>query len=204
MDEGISSHFDRVRDRYYDPPATPKDRVHFTGESVSDPKIDSIQRRRLRFANLGDVVREAESLHASGYQQAGKWDLGQVCGHLADWMAFPMDGFPAMTFPGRAMGFVVRNTIGGVIVRRVLATGGMPSGASTMRETIPVAGGDESAAIDRLRKTVARFEAFTGPVHPSPIFGKLDRQQWMQLQLVHCGHHLGFLIPKAGVGAAGT
>ena len=42
----------------------------------------------------------------------------------------------------------------------------------------------------------------TGPLHPSPMFGSLDREQLYRLQLIHCAHHLGFLLPRAEMQAA--
>ena len=54
----------------------------------------TVARRPLKFDSLDAVVRDAENLLASGYDRAGNWDLAQVCGHLAEWLRFPMDGFP--------------------------------------------------------------------------------------------------------------
>ncbi len=51
-------------------------------------------RRQLRFNDLDEVVRDAETLLAKGYQKAGNWDLAQCCKHLAEWMRFPVEGFP--------------------------------------------------------------------------------------------------------------
>ena len=51
-----------------------------------------IARRPLQFNSLAEIVAEAEHLHQGGYDPAGKWDLAQVCGHLADWSSYPMDG----------------------------------------------------------------------------------------------------------------
>ena len=73
----------------------------------------------------------------------------------------------------------------------------MPAGNPTIRETIPPPGGDEAAAVEQLREVVAMFQAHTGPYHPSPFFGALDRESCTQMQLVHCAHHLSFLIPKS-------
>jgi hypothetical protein len=160
--------------------------------------VDKPSRRTLRFDDLDDVVREAESLRASGYHRAGAWDLAQVCTHLAEWMRFPLDGFPRPPAPIRAMLWVMKNTFGRRQLRKVLATSSMPAGGPTMPETVAAAGGDETAAVERLRQTVARFKAHTGPLHPSPLFGPLDKEAATRLQLVHCAHHLSFLVPRPG------
>ncbi len=49
------------------------------------------QQRDLTFQNFGEVRSEVESLLRLGYKPVGKWDLAQVCNHLADWSTFPVD-----------------------------------------------------------------------------------------------------------------
>ena len=149
------------------------------------------ERRKLTFATLNDVVRDAEVLLATGYERAGNWDLAQVCGHPADWMTFPVEGFPKPPLPIRMMLGLVRVTLGPGMLRKYLATG-MPAGKPTMPQSVHPAGGDAAA----------RFAAFPGPVHPSPLFGAMDKATATKLQLVHCAHHLSFLVGPA-VPAAG-
>jgi hypothetical protein len=153
-------------------------------------------RRELRFDSLDDVVRDAEQLLAKGYDKAGNWDLAQACGHLANWMSYPLDGFPRPPLPIRLLLAVMRNTVGKRELRRVLDSGRMPAGGPTVRESVPPAGGDAAAAVARLRTAAERFRDHPGPVHPSPLFGALTKDEATRLQLVHCAHHLSFLIPK--------
>jgi hypothetical protein len=156
-----------------------------------------MHRRALQFHDLDEVAREVQRLHTGGYDQVGRWDLAQVCNHLADWMSFPQAGFPqAGPLPVRAMLWSLRNTVGRRMLRKILARQAMPPGGATIRETVHPPGGDESGAVERLRSTVRRFRAHAGPWHPSPLFGELTGDEWEQLQLVHCAHHLSFLIPR--------
>jgi hypothetical protein len=155
-------------------------------------------RRELRFDSLDDVVRDAETLLARGYDKAGTWDLAQVCGHLANWLTYPLDGFPRPPLPVRLILAVMRNMVGKRELRRVLDSGRMPAGGPTVRESVPPAGGDPAAAVARLRAAAERFRDHPGPVRPSPLFGALTRDEATRLQLVHCAHHLSFLIPKQG------
>ena len=69
-------------------------------------------RRELDLCDLDAAVRDTQSLHAVGYLYAGQWDLGQVCGHLADWMRFPLDGFPMPPPPIGLMLWTMRHTVG--------------------------------------------------------------------------------------------
>ena len=59
--------------------------------------------------------------------------------------------------------------------------------------------GDES----RLRAVVERFKGHSGPLHPSPAFGRLTPEQWREVHLWHCEHHLSFLLPRAAAEATG-
>jgi len=160
--------------------------------------VEKPARRPLRFDDFDHVMRDVNALREKGYDRAGNWSLAQVCSHLADWMAFPLDGFPRAPAPIRALLWAMKNTVGRRQLRKILDSGSMPAGGPTMPQTVAGAGGDESAAIERLRRTVARFRSHSGPLHPSPLFGALDKETATRLQLVHCAHHLSFLVPKAG------
>jgi hypothetical protein len=155
-----------------------------------------VRRRTLEFRDLGEAVRDAEALLAGGYDRAGQWDLAQVCGHLAEWLRFPVDGFPRPPLPIRVLLWAMRTTVGPRELRKVLATKAMRSGGPTMPETVPAAGSDEAAAVAKLRAAVERFRDHPGTYHPSPLYGALDRETATRLQLVHCAHHLSFLVPK--------
>ncbi len=155
-----------------------------------------VHRRELAFDDLDAVMRDVEQLAASGYERAGNWDLAQVCGHLADWMRYPVEGYPKAPLPMRAMLWAVRISIGKRELRKILENGSMSAGNPTFRDTIPSPGGDEAAAVEQLRQVVTRFKTHEGKFHPSPVFGQLDRDAMTRLQLVHCAHHLSFLVKK--------
>jgi hypothetical protein len=159
---------------------------------------DKPQRRPLRFNDLDEVVRDAEGLLAKGYDKAGNWDLAQVCGHLAEWLRFPVERFPKAPAPIRAVFWVLRKTVGRKKLLTYISTGSFPAGKPTMPESVPPPGGDPAAAVARLRAAAERFKAHTGPVHPSPLFGQLTKDEGLKLNLIHCAHHLSFLTPKQG------
>jgi hypothetical protein len=152
-------------------------------------------RRELRFESLDDAVRDAETLLARGYDRAGNWDLAQVCDHLADWLTYPVAGFPRAPLPIRMMLGLVRMTLGRGMFEKYLKVG-MPAGKPTMPQSVHAAGEDPAAAIMRLREAARRFTAHAGEYPPSPLFGKLTRDEALKLQLAHTAHHLSFLVPK--------
>ncbi|MBA4065248.1 MAG: hypothetical protein C0501_16355 [Isosphaera sp.] len=157
----------------------------------------AVGRRKLTFATLDEAVADAENLLARGYDRAGNWDLAQCCGHLAEWMRFPMDGFPRQWVPVRVLFWALRNTIGRRTLRKMLATGGMPAGAPTLKQTVPPPGGDAAGAVAELRRTAGRMAAHPDPPKPSPLLGALTRDEWFRVNLLHCAHHLSFLVPRS-------
>lgn len=156
--------------------------------------------RELDYHDWDDLLRDLDTLQRQGYDKAGNWSLGQVCAHLNDWMRFPLDGFPKPPFPVRVLLWTLKTTIGKSQLRKILTTRRMPQNGPTMRETVHAPETDEAKAVDDLRATIARFRADEAPLHPSPLFGEMDRAMWTQLQLVHCAHHLRFLIPRGAGG----
>jgi hypothetical protein len=155
-------------------------------------------RRQLVFNDLDAVVRDAERLQVGGYEKVGNWDLAQVCNHLADWMGFPIDGFPNPPAPIRAVLWVVKKTVGRKKLLGYLKEKSFPAGKPTMPQTVHPAGGDVRAAVERLRQSVGRLKTYTGPIVPSPLFGPMTKDEAVGMQLVHAAHHLSFLIPKQG------
>jgi hypothetical protein len=154
-------------------------------------------RRELRFDTLDEVVRDAENLLAKGYDKTGNWDLAQVCGHLAEWVRYPLDGFPKAPLLARPVFWLVRHTVGKRMGRAMLAGGKMKTGIPTAPQSVPAPGGDDAAGVGRLRESIARWKAHAGPLHASPLFGGLTREQWEKGHLIHCAHHLSFLVPRA-------
>jgi Protein of unknown function (DUF1569) len=158
--------------------------------------IDKPQRRPLQFNDLDEVVRDAENLQARGYERAGSWDLAQVCGHLAEWLRFPVEGFPKAPAPIRAVFWVLRKTVGRKKLLTYIDTRSFPAGKPTMPETVPPPGGDPREAIDKVRRSVNRLKEYTGIIVPSPLFGPMTKDEAVRMQLVHCAHHLSFLVPR--------
>ena len=154
-------------------------------------------RRTLTFDTLDDVVRDAESLLAGGYDKAGNWDLAQVAKHLAEWLRFPVEGFPRMPIFLRPIFWLMRKTIGRKKFLGYIATKSFPAGKPTMPQTVAPPGGDPAAAVAELKKSVERLKAHTGPIVPSPLFGDMTRDECIRMQLVHAAHHLSFLVPRA-------
>jgi hypothetical protein len=152
--------------------------------------------RNLEFRACQEVAAEVDRLHAGGYEKAGTWDLAQVSDHLTYFIQGSLDGF---TF---RVPWLFKVLFGRLVFRRILSQRRMKAGVFTPQKPLPEPGGDEAAAVARLKQVLQKLEAHQGELQPSPFFGYMTPAQWRELHLIHCAHHLGFLIPKESTARA--
>jgi hypothetical protein len=146
--------------------------------------------RELDLRDIQTVNAELDRLLVGGYEQAGNWDLAQVCDHLAFFIDQSLDG-QTVKVP-----WILKVLLGRLMLRRILKQRRMKENGPTPQKPLPNPGGDAAAAVARLKAALARLDAHRGELHASPFFGYLTPAQWRELHLIHCGHHLGFMIPK--------
>jgi hypothetical protein len=149
-----------------------------------------MEHRQLEFKDFADVLAEVDRLHRGGYQKLGQWDLAQTCDHLAYFMQGSLDG---ATY---RVPWLFKVLFGRPVLRRILKQRRMKAGVPTPQKPLPAPGGDEPAAVERFRYVVERLRSHTGELHPSPFFGHLTPDEWRELHLIHCAHHLSYLQPK--------
>lgn len=153
-------------------------------------------RRPLRFGSLADAVADAEALLASGYDKVGNWTLGQCTGHLANWLGYPIDGFPRAPLPVRLVMAVLRATSGKRKLKEYIETQSFPAGAPTAPQSVPTPDTADRDGVEKLKAAANRLMAYDGPIVPSPFFGPMDKATLLRLQCVHAAHHLSFLLPR--------
>jgi hypothetical protein len=149
-----------------------------------------MERRTLRLPSYDDVLAEAESLLAAGYNRAGNWGLAQVCHHLAVVMEMSLDGFPSR-FP-----WFVRLGARWFVLGRILKHRVFRRRFAAPQFLQPPDSADERGALARLRAVIDRLKGHAGPMQPSPVFGHLSGEQWREVHLWHCEHHFSFLRPR--------
>lgn len=151
-------------------------------------------RRSLHFPDFAAVRRDLVALESADREgtlrATGNWTPGQVFAHLAAFMEYPYDGYPAeLRNPPLFIRLMLK------LMRRKILGGGMRPGVK-----IPgIAGGTTGAeemstpdALARLRRAMDRMER-SAPASPNPAFGPLSHAQWIQLNCRHAELHLGFL-----------
>ena len=144
-------------------------------------------RRNIQFSDFDQVAADVNELQAKGYQRCGNWSLGQICDHLAIFMRGSLDGY-SWKIP-----WVFRVTIGSFFLRRILRQKKMATGVKVPKVFLPGEPTDDVASVESFLELVRRYQYHTGPMAPSPLSGKLSRQEWDQLHLIHAAHHLSFL-----------
>lgn len=161
------------------------------GERAMVDTAKVADRRRLRFADTGELLAEIDRVvaadQAGRLRCCGNWTAGQAMGHVATWINYGYEGYPRQVSPP----WFIR------IVLKYLRDG-MPAGVRIPRidagtlGTEPLSTEEGAArlrrAVERLTREPARF--------PSPAFGAMSEHDRVQLNLRHAELHLGFLHPE--------
>ena len=150
-------------------------------------------RRALSYASLDEVMPDVDRL-LRGHTTAGSWSLAQICRHLALSIHCTIDGFPA-----RAP-WIVRKTIGRLLLRRILRTGRFVEGMKAPAAYQPDPGADERAEAEGLRAALRRLADHRGPLVEHPMGGWVTREEWERFHCAHCAHHLSFAVPAPAAG----
>ncbi|MBC7782487.1 MAG: DUF1569 domain-containing protein [Burkholderiales bacterium] len=147
-----------------------------------------MQRRKLDFVSFDQFRDDVRALAAGPYDRAGQWSLAQAADHIAMFLEMSMEGFSVrvpwyLRIGGRPMKWIT------------LRRRSIPSGIKGPPGLMPPEGRTDKEAAERLLGAIARYTAHTQPLHPSPLFGRLPREEWDQIHLIHAAHHFSFLIP---------
>ena len=146
-------------------------------------------RRTLSFGSFDEIMPDVERL-LEGSTTVGNWSLAQICRHLATVMCRVVD-LPATTPQDPSL------WVGEDQKRQVLESGMLEEGIQGPQEVMPAGVLGEREEAVGLRSAIAHYKASGGPVIPHRRFGPLTKAEWDRLQLIHCAHHLSFVIPKA-------
>jgi hypothetical protein len=148
-------------------------------------------RREIEFHSFDQALAEVDRLLTQPYERRGNWDLAQACDHLA------------YSFEGSVRGFdfgaprIVQALIGQYALRYVLRNRRAPFRPRVPKRLEPPSGKDPHACVERLKNSILEFESHPGELARHPFFGKITREQWRQIHLFHCSHHLAFLHPSS-------
>jgi hypothetical protein len=147
-------------------------------------------RREVSYASLDAVLVDARRLVAAEgagtLRPTGNWTLGQALGHVATWMDYAFDGYPA-----RPPWFI--RLLAPMLKKRVLYGPAIPGirmpGVKAGTYAVDVYSTAEG--LTRLERAVQRLEA-QAPTTPSPLFGMMTHEEWKQQHRRHAELHLSF------------
>jgi hypothetical protein len=144
-------------------------------------------RRLIRFADEDAVIADVTRLR-KGYSQVGSWSLPQMAWHLNQAVQSRMK-------PGPHAADTPEQVARKPLLQHVLAMNGyLPDGISTPDSMSPPANVPESV-IDDLIASLRQLKAYRGEIAPHRLFGQIPDAEARRLNLIHCAHHLSYLVP---------
>ena len=145
-------------------------------------------RRALRFESMDDLLRDVEALDAAGEREVcGNWTPAQIVEHVTIVMDRALDGFDTrLGLPMRIVGRLIK----GRVLRK-----GMPAGLKIPAPIAYVRPAEDAGwpdAVAHLRSTIGRLQS-ERMTHPSPLFGPMTHDEWVQLHCRHAELHFSFM-----------
>lgn len=151
-------------------------------------------RRELSFDRLDQVMSEVDRLVAGGHSTVGRWSLAEILQHLASTLRMTIEPPPGQKPPP----WLIRKTIGPLVLRRILKSGRMPEGLKGPAALMPRPGTDARDEAQQLRAAIRLFLDCFPESYDHPFFGRVSRPNFTRLQCIHCAHHLSFVLPAGG------
>ena len=159
---------------------------------MSEKRAD-VERRRLHFDSLKEILDDAESLGAGEIRTSGNWAASKIIDHVARVIEKSVDGFPQEArapLPLRLLGPLLK----GRSLRKTLPAGlKIPRGFKVI---VPDEGVTLDEAMGRLRRVVQRVEGGEQMTRRSPLFGRMSHDDWRRLHCRHAELHFSFMRPS--------
>lgn len=150
------------------------------------------ERRELTFANLDEVLAEAERLASGEVRTTGNHSLGQILNHLAlslDVATGRVVAPPPPFFMKLMMPLMKRMVLGSKPLKP-----GIKLPAKGEAFFWPDKEFEVPSALQYFKDSVGQFST-NGPLEKHPFFGKLTKEQGEQLECRHAALHLSFVHP---------
>lgn len=162
-----------------------------TSNSINTAKAE---RRELSFNSYDDILKELDRIvaadRAGKLRATGNWSAGTIFNHLATWIDFGYEGFPANVNPPWFVKLVLKMKKKGYVRNKTRAGIRIPGLAGGTLGTEPMAT-QEGAA--KLKKSLTRLKNREPVKFPSPAFGPMTDEEREQFQCRHAELHMSFL-----------
>lgn len=157
---------------------------------------DTRPRRPLQFSTLADIRQDVDQLmQASGSQPhtTGQLTPAQNIWHVAYFIDHAATGFPFKV--PLIMRLVIR-PMRSRYLRKTFNPGINPPSAISS-QTVPSPETTMDEALAYLHRSIDAASPDGAMNQPSPLFGKMSHDQWVQLNCRHAEMHLSFLHAEA-------
>jgi hypothetical protein len=146
-------------------------------------------RRKIQYANLDELVADAQRLVSLDATTTGNWSAGQIFEHLARVMEKSIDGFVTPPLP-----WIVRLGLRIFLKNKILNQPMSPGFKLPKRAEAEIVADliDEQKSLAHLKRAVSRLKSETER-KPSPFLGQLTLDEWNQLHTRHAEMHMSFL-----------
>ena len=145
-------------------------------------------KRAIRFQTFDDVVADVEALRSGGYERLGNWTLEQMCFHMRSPIPQPLKAVSTDSEP------VVQQA---VIDRfQYYVDHGHPAPGFTAPPGSEPPAQPDAHVIDDFIARLRSADAFDGAYVDLGPRGPIPAGLYKPFLLAHCGHHLGFLLPR--------
>jgi hypothetical protein len=153
-------------------------------------------RRDLRFNSIDDALAEIDRIVAADkagtLRNTGNWSAGQVFNHIATWLNFSWDGFPASVRPPWIISKILQMMRTRYIYKPTHAGVKIP-GLGKVGGTLGFEPMSTEEGARKLKAALTRLKNGEPAKHHSPAFGPMTQEERIQFQLRHCELHMGFL-----------
>ncbi len=151
--------------------------------------VPKYNRRELKFSNSAELKSDIQMLRKTAHAKLGNWCLAKTCWHLETAIRLRM-------VPGPFPPNTPEQDASHARLQTILSAGKLPSGIQAPAPALPP-DNTTDASIDALLTTLDRFDSYKDPFAPHRIFGHLSDAEARQLNLIHCAHHLSYLVPQS-------
>ncbi len=147
-------------------------------------------RRRLHFTRMSDILADVDALDGPDLRTTGNWTPAQDVAHVATIIRRSLDGFDGLKAPlaVRLLVRLVRNK-----ALREPFKPGIQLPEKFRKVFVPDAATTWQDATSAMRHEIGRIENGERMTVPSPVFGALSHEQWVQLHCRHAELHLSFI-----------
>jgi len=153
---------------------------------------DKPEQRELNFADLDEVVAEAERLTAGEVRTTGNHSFGQILEHLA--LSLDMTTGKIQPPPPPWYMRLMIPIMKPVLLKDAPLKPGFKLPQKSENFFWPDKDFDVDEALAHLKEAVENYKT-NGPMEKHPMFGKLSREKNDQLNCRHSALHLGFVHP---------